>query len=132
MTYLLECLGVYKNPANLNHLGTVFRHVNAVLVTGGGDMDNNIAIRWRRNLLWKGRHGVVWQWLILKRFYFDWSLLRPLLMLMLLLTAAITQIEPTPLAGPTEMAGLWRTLKVGGARTVTICHCVIRGQPPEL
>ena len=42
--YLLERLRVKENPSKLNHLGRVFRHVNAMLVARGSYVDDDVAV----------------------------------------------------------------------------------------
>lgn len=43
-THLLEGVGVEENPAELNHLCRILGHINAVLVAGGGNMDDDVSI----------------------------------------------------------------------------------------
>lgn len=55
-THLLERVCVEQDPTKLNHLGRVLCHINAVLVTGGRNMDHDIAIDVELGQLLR-RHG---------------------------------------------------------------------------
>ena len=44
-TYLLAGFGIQQDPPQLNHLGGILGDVDAMLVTGGCDVDDNVAIQ---------------------------------------------------------------------------------------
>lgn len=43
-TYLITALCIKQDPSKLDNLGRILGHVDAVLITGGGDVDNDIAV----------------------------------------------------------------------------------------
>lgn len=43
-THLLERVGIKQDPSKLNHLGRVLCHIDAVLVAGGRNVDDDVAI----------------------------------------------------------------------------------------
>jgi hypothetical protein len=43
-TYFVQCLCVNEYPANLNDLGGVFGDKDGVLVAGGGNVDDDVAV----------------------------------------------------------------------------------------
>lgn len=43
--YLFQSIGVNENPANLDHLGGIFGHVNSMLVAGGSNVNDDVAVR---------------------------------------------------------------------------------------
>lgn len=56
LSYLLAGLCVEQNPTQLNDLGRVLGHVHAVLVAGGRDVDDDVAVELGGGSL-NGRHG---------------------------------------------------------------------------
>ena len=44
MAHLIQCIGIQQYPAQLNDLSRVLGHVDAVLVTGSGDVDDNVSV----------------------------------------------------------------------------------------
>lgn len=55
-THLLAGLCVEQDPTQLDDLGRVLGHVHAVLVAGGRDVDDDVAVELRRGSL-NGGHG---------------------------------------------------------------------------
>lgn len=55
-TNLLECVGIEQNPAKLNDLGRVLGDVDAVLIAGGSDVNDNVAVDAELGAL-LGRHS---------------------------------------------------------------------------
>lgn len=53
--YLLEVVGIQKDPTELNDLGGILGHINAVLVAGGRDVNDHVAVHLERRTL-LGRH----------------------------------------------------------------------------
>ena len=43
-TYLIAGLCVEQNPSELDHFGRIFGDINAMLIAGGGHMDDDIAV----------------------------------------------------------------------------------------
>jgi hypothetical protein len=50
-TNLFTSFGVQKNPSQLDNLGRVSGHVDAVLIAGGSDVDDDVAVQLRRGSL---------------------------------------------------------------------------------
>jgi len=46
-THLFAAFGIEQDPTQLNHLGRVFCDIDAVLVAGGGYVDDQIAVQVR-------------------------------------------------------------------------------------
>lgn len=54
-THLLECVGIKQNPAKLNNLSRILCDIDTMLITGGGNVDDDVSIRAELGAL-LGRH----------------------------------------------------------------------------
>lgn len=55
LAYLLEVVGIQEDPTELNNLGGILGHVNTVLVAGGRNVNDHVAVHLERRTL-LGRH----------------------------------------------------------------------------
>ena len=53
--YFLEVVGIQKDPTELNDLGRILGDINAVLVAGGCNVNDHVAVHLERRTL-LGRH----------------------------------------------------------------------------
>jgi hypothetical protein len=56
LAHLVAGLRIQENPAKLNHLRRIFRHVYSMLVTGGRDVDDDVSVQIALLGLPRGRH----------------------------------------------------------------------------
>lgn len=54
MAHLIQCIGIQQYPTQLNDLSRVLGHVDAVLVTGSGDVDDNVSVDLEGRALLRG------------------------------------------------------------------------------
>ena len=55
--YLLEVVGIQQNPTELNNLGGILGHVNTVLVAGGRNVNDHVAVHLERRTLLSRHDG---------------------------------------------------------------------------
>lgn len=57
MAHLIQCVGVQQDPAKLNDLGRVLGHIDTMLVAGGGDVDDDVAVDLEGRVLLSSHDG---------------------------------------------------------------------------
>jgi len=58
-SHLVAALGIQENPAKFYHLCGIFGDINAMLIAGGSDVDDHVAVQIRLWVLRRRRH--VWR-----------------------------------------------------------------------
>lgn len=61
LAYLITCLAVEQDPADLNNFGRIFRHIYTMFIAGGCHMDDHISVQLRgcwSSRWWNGSHIV--------------------------------------------------------------------------
>lgn len=57
--HLIKCFCIEQDPTQLDHLGRVLRHVDSVLIAGGSNVNDHVAVDVKRGWLRSGhRHEI--------------------------------------------------------------------------